>query len=360
MPTMQWVCLVASALLLVAASSAPLTASKPVKLIIDTDIGGGGCNDVDDVVAIAAANALHDNGEAELLAVILDTAPVHCAGAISVLNHYYGHDQVAIGAYNTSTAGATLQMQDPLDYVTLLVNQFDSPIKTSSQAEDAVILYRRVLSAQPDHSVAISSIGIHTNLAALLQSTPDKYSPLDGEALVAQKVALLAVMGGKYPGSNGHPECNLCGGGSNQHNHLVASAASSYVAAHWPSQSKLLWSGFNVGLKVQSGGAGFQKCAVATQANPVRAAMVSYEGGPNKSRFSWDPLTTLIAVRGAAAGSCEESTLDGKNSIDPTTGDNTWISGVHSNQTFLVLKDGKAAGDALDALLCQAPKTTPA
>ena len=177
---------------------------------------------------------------------------------------------------------------------------------------------------------------------------------------MAQKVALLAVMGGKYPGSNGHPECNLCGGGSNQHNHLVASAASSYVAAHWPSQSKLLWSGFNVGLKVQSGGAGFQKCAVATQANPVRAAMVSYEGGPNKSRFSWDPLTTLIAVRGAAAGSCEESTLDGKNSIDPTTGDNTWISGVHSNQTFLVLKDGKAAGDALDALLCQAPKTTPA
>ena len=40
-------------------------AAGPVKLIIDTDIGGGGCNDVDDVVAVCIANALADNGEAE-------------------------------------------------------------------------------------------------------------------------------------------------------------------------------------------------------------------------------------------------------------------------------------------------------
>jgi hypothetical protein len=37
--------------------------AQPVKLIIDTDIGGGGCNDVDDVVAVCIANALTDNGE---------------------------------------------------------------------------------------------------------------------------------------------------------------------------------------------------------------------------------------------------------------------------------------------------------
>jgi hypothetical protein len=30
----------------------------------------------------------------------------------------------------------------------------------------------------------------------------------------------------------------------------------------------------------------------------VWAAMINYEGGPDKSRFSWDPLTTLVAVRG--------------------------------------------------------------
>ena len=36
----------------VLASAAPPPAHAPVRLIIDTDIGGGGCNDVDDVVAV--------------------------------------------------------------------------------------------------------------------------------------------------------------------------------------------------------------------------------------------------------------------------------------------------------------------
>ena len=49
------------------------SAAIPVKLIIDTDIGGGGCKDVDDVAAICIANALVDNGEAELLAVVHNT-----------------------------------------------------------------------------------------------------------------------------------------------------------------------------------------------------------------------------------------------------------------------------------------------
>ena len=149
-------------------------------------------------------------------------------------------------------------------------------------------------------------------------------------------------MGGKYPSGS---ECNLMGGGSNQHNHLVASAASSYVAANWPPESKLIWSGGEVGKQVQSGGAGFQKCTkVATDTNPIRAAMISYEHGPNKSRYSWDPLTTLVAVRGAAAASCSECTdCDGKNVIDPETGENHWVMGPKTNQTYLVLNDGKAA-----------------
>ena len=40
--------------------------------------------------------------------------------------------------------------------------------------------------------------------------------------------------------------------------------------------------------------------------DPCAAALINYEGGPNRSRFSWDPLTTLVAVRGAAAGSTYE------------------------------------------------------
>jgi len=329
-------------------------ASAPVKLIIDTDIGGGGCNDVDDVVAVCMANALMDNGEAEILAIVQDTAPYNCAGVISVINHYYGRDSIPIGAYNINTPKATLEMEDPLPYVNQLVAEFDSPIKNSTQVDDAVEVYRRVLASQPDQSVAISSIGIHTNLAALLRSPPDSHSPLSGRDLVAKKVFLLAVMGGMFPAGL---ECNLSGGGRNQHNHLVSSQASDYVAENWPPESKLIWSGFEVGVRVQSGGARFQKCPVATTKNPCREAMVNYEKGPNKSRFSWDPLTTLIAVRGPEAGSCSECTnCDGKNLINPETGANAWSKGAKTNQTYLLLNDPQKAGEAIDQLLCQPPR----
>ena len=52
--------------------------------------------------------------------------------------------------------------------------------------------------------------------------------------------------------------------------------------------------------------------------NPCAAAVINYENGPDKSRYSWDPLTTLVAVRGAAAGSTRECTdCNGYNVIDP-------------------------------------------
>ena len=174
-----------------------VAAARALNLIIDTDIGGGGCQDVDDVVAVCVANALDDKGEADLIAVVQNTAPVECAGAISVLNHFYGRDSVPIGAYNINTPGATLLQQQPLPYVSELVRRFDAPIKNSTQADDAVAVYRRALAAQPDRSIAISSIGIHTNLAALLKSGPDSHSQLGGRELVAKKVAILAVMGGR-------------------------------------------------------------------------------------------------------------------------------------------------------------------
>ena len=50
---------------------------------------------------------------------------------------------VPIGAYDVNTEGATLEMENPHPYVDALVDDFDSPIDDSSQAEDAVDLYRR-------------------------------------------------------------------------------------------------------------------------------------------------------------------------------------------------------------------------
>ena len=68
---------------------------KPVPLIIDTDMSV----DVDDVVAVCAAHAMADRGEAEILGIVHDVGWPAAIGAVSVLNHWYGRDDIPIGAY---------------------------------------------------------------------------------------------------------------------------------------------------------------------------------------------------------------------------------------------------------------------
>ena len=65
--------------------------------------------------------------------------------------------------------------------------------------DDAWMVYRRVLAAQPDHSVTIASIGMLTNLYLLFRrSEGDEYSPLSGIDLVAQKMEKVVYMDGGY------------------------------------------------------------------------------------------------------------------------------------------------------------------
>ena len=313
-------------------------------LIIDTDIGGGGCNDVDDVGALCAALEMERLGEIKIAAIVQNSGPPACTGAISVLTHYYGRDDIPIGAYK----GTDLPKQDPLPYVLDLVARFPHPISNSSQVPDAVKVYRKILSSQPDRSVIISSIGLMTNLAALLQSEPDEYSDLSGKELFRDKVKRLAVMGGKYPTSygTGFAECNFCGGTTD---HVTGSRDTYETYSQIPSQVEVVFSGFEVGLQVQSG-ARLSDCASAN--NPCRAAYIDYEGGTHKSRFSWDPLTTLVAVRGSSAAACT-SHRTGYNVVNSTTGDNQWVeNNVDSNQSYLILHNATFASNALDDLLC--------
>jgi hypothetical protein len=68
-------------------------------------------------------------------------------------------------------------------------------------------------------------------------------------------------------------------------------------------------------------------------------------------------LTTLVAVRSIkGVPSVTSCNCDGANVINPFTGGNVWVPGKATNQTYLILKDGAAAGDAIDTLLCQVPK----
>ena len=224
---------------------------------------------------------------------------------------------------------------------------------------DAVDVYRRVLAASAARSVTIASVGLLTNLELLLRSAPDAHSPLTGHELVAEKVALLATMAGDYPW--GGTECNACGcyNGADAMSKATAAAASSYVAANTPPSVRLIFLGYSDGDSVRTG-AVMETCATA--ANPCRHALEDFHhragwGWVNgRGRSSYDPLTTLFAVRGLSVegmGFSECDGCDGANSIDPANGRNQWVAGPPSNQSYVVLRDRQRAQDALDQLLCQ-------
>lgn len=343
-----------AAFLAAGADSHGIRATLPTALIIDTDMGGGGCRDVDDTIAVCLANALADNGEAQLLAVVHDTLPAQTAGVTSALLGYYGRDaDVPIGAYK----GTALTDHAALPYVAEVVRTFAPRIVNTSQVPDALEVYRAALASQPDASVAIASIGLLVNLARLLRSAPDRHSSLNGTDLVAAKVSRLVVMGGAYPGVQGSTscECNFCAVYNGGGDHSAAAASAAFVVAHWPHSVPVIYSGLEVGLRVQTGGV-LSRCAPAS--SPCRLALTSFAGGPGKGRFSWDPITTLVAVRGVEAvkglGRCRG--CDGTCRVDSVTGANWWQRGPPSNQTYLVLEEAGAVAEAIDELICQAPR----
>ena len=116
--------------------------------------------------------------------------------------------------------------------------------------------------------------------------------------------------------------------------------------------------GYNDGESVRTG-AILDTCAVAT--NPCRRALVDFRdragwGWAPGGRSSWDPLTTLLAVRGVSRegiGMSECVDCDGVNHIDAASGMNQWVKGRRSNQTYVILQDIATAQRAVDALLCQ-------
>merc|ERR1712136_16745 len=122
--------------------SASSPKNKPLPLIIDTDASF----DVDDVTAICMANALMHRGEVDIKAIVHNAGYPKAIGAVAVLNTYYGHENISLGAYrgpfgkngydNSWVKGA---------YIDDLVDNWPSTVKDSSQVPDAVSVYRKTL-----------------------------------------------------------------------------------------------------------------------------------------------------------------------------------------------------------------------
>jgi hypothetical protein len=169
-----------------------------------------------------------------------------------------------------------------------------------------------------------------------MQTTGDAISSLTGPQLIQAKVSALYVMGGDYPTGN---ESNMRGNPS----------AANYVFANWTTQNgypTIYLNGVTPGNSVV-----IAKPSWFTNSDPgvyaLRLAGVS-------SSPSWDILSVHQAVFGLGA---YIQSANGTNSVNASTGTNTWSSRTASGHYYLTLTepipyylaalDGQAYGGAI-------------
>ena len=284
----------------------------PVNIIFDTDVD----HDCDDIGALFMLHGAVQRGEARLLATLGCTSTDEIAPALDAINTWFGRPEIPVG---------TLKDKGFLDhkgFATALIAHYPSKFRSGNAYPDAVELYRETLAKQPDGSVIILAVGPLRNIANLLKSGPDRASPLDGAALVAKKVKRLDIMGGIYPPANSKEA---------EWNFKQDPASSALVCSTWP--TPILFNG-----EGGSTNSGRRVTYEMPEHNPLSMAYRIYSGFAG-DRLSWDPISTLVAIRGAAP--LFEVVSGGTNVTDAVTGMNTWMADKDRGHSYLVMKSRK-------------------
>ena len=226
----------------------------PINVIFDTDMW----SDIDDAMALAMLHALQDRREINLLAVTISTSEKWCASYVDLIDTFYGHPQIPIGLIRNGLDASAFRKKYPTGtwpvtrYTQILAEKrnqsgslvYPHKLIDGNDAPETVALLRKTLAAQPDGSVVIVEVGYTTNLARLLDSTPDAFSPLRGVDLIRQKVRLLSVMAGNFAQSTFAG--TLIPKGSAEFNLASDVPSAQTVFSTWP--TPIVDSGYEVGL----------------------------------------------------------------------------------------------------------------
>lgn len=287
--------------------------AQALPVIFDSDMGP----DYDDVGAIAMLHAFADDGKVNILATIASTKYDNVAAVFNVFNTYFNKPNIPIGV----PKGEALELRDFQYWSDSVVKNYPHAINTNKDVPDAVALYRRLLSIQPDKSVTIITVGFLTNLKNLLQSKADMFSPLSGEQLVRQKVKQLVSMAGRFPS----------GGEFNVNRDFPASK---YVFENWP--TPVILSGFEIGEKIKTGLPLVANDSIKN--SPVKDVFrisIPLAAEDSAGRKSWDETAVLVAVLGYDNW---YELKPGKIIVSDKDGSNTWVDDSTSKQYYLVEK----------------------
>lgn len=298
---------------LLSACSNPAAKIEPLipKIIFDTDLGP----DYDDVGALAFLHAMADSGKAEILATVSSNKHPLVAPSIEVINTYFNRPGLEIGAPKSTGAdlGSTQHWADSL------VAKYPHTITSTDDVQDAVPLYRRILSSQPDESITIVTVGFLTNLNNLLKSEPDEVSPLSGRDLVSKKVKLLVSMAGRFPEGR---EFNI----------YIDSVSSKFVFENWP--GKIIFTGFEIGWEIRTGLRLMESPAENSPVKDVFRISIPLSEEDKLGRMSWDETAVLIGVYGTNGFF---DTVRGRIVVNDD-GSNGWTDDPEGNHCYVVQK----------------------
>jgi inosine-uridine nucleoside N-ribohydrolase len=250
-----------------------------VPIIFDTDIGP----DYDDVGAIAILHALEDSNECKILATIASNRHKRIAAVLDVFNSYFKKPDIPIGVVK----GKAVDLEAFQKWDSVLVHKFPHGLQSNEEAEDAVSLYRKILSTQPDGSVTIVTVGFLTNMGNLLNSPPDQHSALNGKALVKKKVRQLVCMAGRFDHEMGKFK---------EFNVEKDAASSKVVFDGW--NTPIIFTGFEIGAKIFTGLPLLEMPVAESPVKEVYQISIPKDPQDKNGRMSWDQTAVLIAVRG--------------------------------------------------------------
>lgn len=279
----------------------------PVKVIIDADLD----SDVDDVGALAMLLNLYKVGSIDLLGIIITSDDPYAPVCAAALNTFYGYPEIPVGFLKDQPL-----LNNHSRYTKFIANEFPSEMNSWEDAEDAVQLYRKLLTQQPNESVVIVTIGHLSSLQRLLQSEPDLISELGGKALVKEKVSKWICMGGQYPEGK---EANF---------YRPDPASTVYCVNNW--EKNVVFCGWEVGTQIITGGSWLKKNLA--HHHPVYRAYELYNNF--SGRQSWDQVSILMILKESASFF---SIVPGTCIIAPD-GRNTWKNDKEGKHGYIILK----------------------
>ena len=256
--------------------------AQRINIIFETDMG----NDVDDALALDMLYKYNKQRRINLMAIMLNKEGEFPPKYIDLLNTWYGQKRIPIGVSSRDgqsiVAGA--------NYTQIVCEKLDEKgkplykrsIKDYGKLLPAVTLYRKLLAKAEDASVTIVSVGFSTNLALLLDTKADEYSPLTGKELIARKVKRLVTMAGHIE----NPEFA-------EYNVVNDIASCQHVFDEWP--TPIYMSPFELGLQVRYPAQSIENDFTWTKHHPIVDSYKSYLK-KMEDRPTWDLTAVLYAI----------------------------------------------------------------